>query len=58
MRWMISAENEEDGGEKDKVNDIDMITDCLYRFDVDQTVQHWTFFLFDAYLKDIMLAFR
>eukprot|EP01084_Bolivina_argentea_P319590 554314_1 len=41
----------------DKVDDIDMITDCLYRLDVDQTVDHPDFFPFDDFLNDIMLAF-
>jgi len=41
----------------DKVDDIDMMTDCLYRLDVDQTTDHPDFFPFDDFLNDIMLAF-
>eukprot|EP01084_Bolivina_argentea_P024219 45159_1 len=41
----------------DAVDDIDMITDCLYRLDVDQTVDHEDFFPFDDFLNDILLAF-
>jgi len=41
----------------DAVDDIDSITDCLYRLDVDQTVDHEDFFPFDDFLNDILLAF-
>lgn len=59
---MMVAEEEENEEEYfndllDAVDDIDMITDCLYRLDVDQTVDHEDFFPFDDFLNDILLAF-
>lgn len=58
---MVAEEEENEEGYfnelLDSVDDIDMITDCLYRLDVDQTVDHEDFFPFDDFLNDILLAF-
>ena len=41
----------------DSVDQWDIITDSLYRLDVEQTLDHYDFFPFDDFLNDIILAF-